>query len=311
MARNETKYMESAIALSEELNFTLAAEKIHVSQPTITKNIKGLEKRLGFELFERGHKIVKPTDASRAYVEKARLSLLYGEQAFQAARAAKENAEVVLNVGKSPYTDPFLTSTLLSIQLPLFPRLRIELTSQYSCDLAHEVLAGGLDLAIATEPPESPLLTTVKVMEAPFYIAMSKRDELAGQPSVTLDCLAGRSWVLFERRLHPPLYDAVIHLAEERKIVPAKIQHITTPEESFQFIADGSGVAFLVKAGALIMARNGITVRPLVEKALLLKTYLASRADNESKVASELVRAFMRKLSDLSKGKQLSSSMSA
>lgn len=58
-----------------------------------------------------------------------------------------------------------------------------------------------------------------------------------------------------------------------------------------------------MKAGALIMARNGITVRPLVEKALLLKTYLASRADNESKVASELVRAFMRKLSDLSKGK--------
>lgn len=311
MARNETKYMESAIALSEELNFTLAAEKIHVSQPTITKNIKGLEKRLGFELFERGHKIVKSTDASRAYVEKARLSLLYGEQAFQAARAAKENADVVLNIGKSPYTDPFLTSTLLSIQLPLFPRLRIEITSQYSCDLAHELLAGGLDLAIATESPESPLLTTVKVMEAPFYIATSKRDELAGRPSVTLDSLAGRSWVLFERRLHPPLYDAVMRLAEERKIIPSKIQHITAPEESFQFIADGSSVAFLVKAGALIMARNGITVRPLMEKALSLKTYLASRADNESKVASELVRAFMRKLSDLSKGRQLSFSMPA
>jgi DNA-binding transcriptional LysR family regulator len=141
-----------------------------------------LERRLGFELFERGHKIVKPTDASRAYVEQARLSLLHGERAFQAARAAKENAEVILNVGKSPYTDPFLTSTLLSIQLPLFPWLRIELTSQYSCDLAHEVLAGGLYLAIPTGPPESPLLTTVKVNEALFYIAMSKRDALAGQP---------------------------------------------------------------------------------------------------------------------------------
>ncbi len=59
-----------------------------------------------------------------------------------------------------------------------------------------------------------------------------------------------------------------------------------------------------MKAGALIMARNGITVRPLAEEALSLKTYLASRADNQSKVASELVRAFMRKVSDLGRDKQ-------
>jgi DNA-binding transcriptional LysR family regulator len=168
------------------------------------------------------------------------------------------------------------------------------------------LLAGGLDLAIATEPPLSPLLTTVKVAEAPFYIAMSKRDELAAQPSVTLDAMADRGWVLFERRLHPPLYDSVIKLAEERKIAPAKIQHITAPEEAYQFVADGSHIAFLVKAGALIMARNGITVRPLLEKTLLLKTYLASHADNRSKVASELVRAFVRKVSDVGKGQQLS-----
>jgi DNA-binding transcriptional LysR family regulator len=114
-----------------------------------------------------------------------------------------QNAEVVLNIGRSPYTDPFLTSTLLSIRLPLFPQLRIELSSQYLCDLVHELLAGGLDLAFATEPPDSPLLTTVKGAESPFYIAMSKQDELAGQATITLDAMADRCWVLFERRLHP------------------------------------------------------------------------------------------------------------
>jgi hypothetical protein len=135
---------------------------------------------------------------------------------------------------------------------------------------------------------------------------MSKGDKLARQPAVTLDAMADRSWVIFERRLHPPLYDSVMHLAEAKKIAPAKIQHITSPEEAFQFVADGSSIAFLVKAGALLMARNGLTVRPLIEDALSLKTYLASRADNKSKVASELVRAFVRKLSTLGMGKQLS-----
>ena len=46
------------------------------------------------------------------------------------------------------------------------------------------------------------------------------------------------------------------------------------------------------------MARNGITIRPLIEKALLLKTYLASRSDNKSKIASELVRAFMTRIAE-------------
>jgi hypothetical protein len=46
---------------------------------------------------------------------------------------------------------------------------------------------------------------------------MSKQDELAAQPSVTLDAMADRSWVLFERRLHPPLYDTVIQLWQRRR----------------------------------------------------------------------------------------------
>jgi DNA-binding transcriptional LysR family regulator len=175
----------------------------------------------------------------------------------------------------------------------------------------YELLAGSLDLAIVTDPPESPLLTTVKVAESPFYIAMSKQDKLAARPSLNLDAMADRCWVFFDRRLHPPLYDNVMQLAERRKIAPAKIQHITAPEEAFQFVADGLCIAFLVKAGALLMARNGITVRPLMEEALSLKTYLASRADSKSKVASELVRAFVRKVSNLRKGGQLALPISA
>ncbi len=304
MAHNETKHMESVVALSETLNFSRAAQLINRSQSSVTKNNKELERATGVLLFERNRKTVKATDACRAYVEKARISLLYGERAFQAARAVAREADILQHVGKSPYTDPFLTSMLMSIELPLFPQLKIDLSSQYSYDLVNELLSGSLDLAIATEPPESPLLTTVKVAEAPFYIAMSKQDQLASKPEVTLDDLAGRSWILFERRLHPPVYDALMHLAESRGIVPAKVQHVTQPEEAFPFVKT-SGVAFVVKAGAVRLARDGVTVRPLAEDTLTLKTYLVSLADNESKVAGELVRAFMKKLGSVEKASQV------
>jgi len=298
MAQNSTRYMESVIALTEKLNFGRAAQELGISQPMLTRNIAELEASLGVQLFTRNHRTVMVTAAGEAYIEQARIALLYGEKAFLAARAVGQNAMIVLYVGKSPYVDPALTSTLLSIKLPSHPDLRIELTSQYSYGLTYELIAGGLDLAIVTEPPKSRILTTLKVAEDPFYIGMSKQDELSSRTSVTLDAMNGRNWVIFERRIHPPLYDAVMKLAENRKVAPAKIHHITAPEEAYPFLADGSSLAFFVKAGALVMARNGITVRPLAEKTLFLKTYLASRTDNKSKVASELVRTFMTKIEE-------------
>ena len=140
---------------------------------------------------------------------------------------------------------------------------------------------------------------------------MAKHDELAGFPAVTLDRMADRWWILFERRLHPPLYDSILHLAKQRNIRPSKIQHVTSPEEAFPFVAEGTALAFVVKAGALRVARSGVTVRPLAEPELRLRTYLASRSDNDSKAASELLRAYMRKTGDMKKYKQLPLPISA
>ena len=123
--------------------------------------------------------------------------------------------------------------------------------------------------------------------------------------------MGGRRWILFERQLHPPLYDAIVHVATQRGIRPLSIQHVTAPEEAFPFVADGSAVAFVVKAGALLVARNGVTVRPLNESSLKLKTCLVCRADDDSKIASEFVRAYMRKMPDNKKHQQLPLPISA
>jgi len=296
MFKNDTKLMESVTALAEELHFGRAARRLRISQPMLTKNIQDAEALIGGPLFLRDRKHVVLSDGGRAYVQQARLSLLYGERAIQSARAVMQDMDETFHVGRTPYADPFWVSTLLSVQLPLFPRLKIDLVSKFSMNLIDDLLAGVLDLAIANEPPESPLLTCVQLAEQPFYIAMSKREELARHPAVTLDQMGGRRWILFERQLHPPLYDAIVHAANQRGIRPLSIQHVTAPEEAFPFVADGSAIAFVVKVGALLIARNGVTVRPLDESSLKLRTCLVCRADDESKIASEFVRAYMRKV---------------
>ena len=305
MLKHDTKLMESVIALAEELHYGRAARRLRISQPMLTKNIQDVEALVGGPLFLRNRKHVVLSDAGRAYVQQARLSLLFGERAIQAARAVLQNMDEIFHVGRTPYADPFWVSTLLSVQLPLFPRLKIDLVSKFSMNLVEDLLAGMLDLAIVNDPPESTLLTCVQVAKQPFYIAMWKREDLARHPSTSLDQLDGRRWILFDRQLHPPLYDAIIHATTERGIRPLSIQHVTAPEEAFPFVADGSAVAVVVKTGALLMARNGVTVRPLNEPSLNLKTCLVCRADDDSKISSELVRAFIRKTTDVRQTIQL------
>ncbi len=63
MTQNETKFMDSALALAEALHFTKAAKRLRISQPQLTKNIQELEDILGFRLFDRDRKTVNLNDA--------------------------------------------------------------------------------------------------------------------------------------------------------------------------------------------------------------------------------------------------------
>ena len=311
MARDQMKLMESAIILAEELHFSRAARRLKISQPALTKQIAELEKRVAAQLFNREKQVVSLTDEGRAFIEHARLCVFHGKRAMQSVQTAARETGSMLSIGRSPYIDPFLVSTLLTVRLPLFPDLKLDLPSRFSLDLVHDVLAGTVDLAIVTHPPESPSLSMVQVEESPFFITMSAEDDLADRQRLTLDDLNEREWVLFERHVHPPLYELILDLAKERNVHPAKIHHFVAAEEALPFIAHSNAVAFLGKSGALRLTKSapsrsprGIAIRPLQEEALLLKTFVASRADNGSKLASELLRGFIRKLGQFKEGRQ-------
>ena len=296
MAKNEIRLMEAVLALAEELNFSRAAHRLGITQPALTKQISELEDRLGCLLFNRDRRKVSLSKAGSSFAAEARLSILHADRAVHAVRAAIQDAEIILNVGRSPSTDPFLISTLLSLRLSTYPRLKIEMHSRFAHELARDIAAGSLDLAFITEPPESPLLSKVKVAESPFYVAIMADDELSTLPSIRMDQLIRRHWVLFERTVHPSLYDRIMSLSEERNAAPIGIHHFMVAEEVYGLLAESNSVAFMTRAGALQIARTGVAIRPLQEDTLNLRTYLTSRGDNKSKLASRLVRAFMRKI---------------
>ena len=296
MVQHEFRLMEAAVAVADELNFSRASHRLHITQSALTKRVADLEHRFALTLFERDSQAVVLTEAGRAFVEHARLAILHCERAVQSARAVFANAEMIMRVGKTPYGDPFLVSTMLSLRLPLYPRMKIELTSGYATDLVQGVLSGRLDLALVTDPSESPSLSMTKVAEEPLWVAISEESPLAEISSIHLRDLDGLPWSLFARNSQPVMYDGITRQADERGIRWTELQEILAPEEAFQSIVERNGVAVLTRSAALRIARDGVTMRPLAEPRLTLKTYLACRSDNESKPVSETVRSFGRKL---------------
>jgi DNA-binding transcriptional LysR family regulator len=304
MSGSDTKYLRAAVVLMEELNFSRAATKLNIGQSALSKQIGHLHDQLGYELFVRQGRNIMATAAGEVYAAQAKLSLLHAERAVIDSRAANQNSEVILHVGKSPYTDPYLITNVLSLRLPFFPNLSVTLTSKFAVDLSHDLLNGTLDLAFLTGIPETSQISSVSVAKQRFFVVLLDQDDLSRSTEITADQLRIRSCVLFDRHVHPYLYDNLVQRVRPATVPGASLHHVTTAEEASQFVSRGLGVAVITQAGAWRIAREGITIRPLADEDLVLETKLACRADNQARVVSEFVRAFVRSLNSSSPQRQ-------
>jgi DNA-binding transcriptional LysR family regulator len=295
MALPEMRLLQAAIALAEELNYSRAAARLRIEQSTLSKRIVELESQIDLRLFVRNHQTVELTDAGRHFVEDARCAVLYAERAVADARAALHGADEVLHIGRSVYADPYLVTAIQSIQLPLFPGLKVKLWSNFSHELARMVATGNLDLAVLAIP-DSPSLSFLSVTESPGYIALLKSDAIAGNAELSLDDLRAHEWILPAPHINPFITEMIQAEASAKNIIAPDTHTFTTAEEASALVLAHKGAAFLTREAAWRISSNEIAVRPLSEEHPKLVTRLAMRADDKKRLTSEFVRAAGRKL---------------
>lgn len=300
MVLPEIRLLQAAIVVAEELHFSRAADRLHMTQSNLSKQILKLERIIGFQVFRHNHQAAELTDAGRVFIAEMREVLAQFERSILSARAVLDGSVEVLNIGKSSYTDPFLASTILSIQLPLFPNLKIKLWSNYSNQLAQQVVVGTLDMALITGVPEKPKLSTLTIADNPFYVVMSMDDELAAYREIHLSQMDGRNWVLLGQHANAYLYDMIQSVAAHRGAHPADLYHFTSPEEAVELAREHQGLALLPRAAAWRVARDGLTMRPLTEDRLRLVTSLAVHIDSKSRLVNEFVKAAGKKFGGIS-----------
>jgi DNA-binding transcriptional LysR family regulator len=295
MSRVKMRLVEAAIAVAEKRSFSKAAAALGETQATVTRQIQELESYLGVLLFDR-RKGVKLTGPCKSFLEDSRLSVFHLDRAVYRARAAARGAEPILSFGSSPYCDQHLLSNLLSLRLPRYPKLKVRASSDFSHELSRQVLTGELDVALLAEGLPEPRLNFVHVATHPLYAVFPSKGGFSPKEVVSLSDFDRRGWVLFARHVHPTLYDRLKSIAQGAGLKPCDSHHVMSADHAAYLVLQFDAVAFMTRAGAMRVAGNGLTVRPLDEDGLGVTTSLVTRLDDERPLVGEFVRSGMRAL---------------
>ena len=293
----ELRHLYAAIALAEELNFTRAALRLHISQPALSKQITELEQTYGFALFIRTKKrFVELTDAGSAFVAEAKASIMHLERAGAHGRAAHEGSDDALIVGYSPHIDRAWIAAVLANHLPMYPRLQIRLLNQFSMESVRSVMMGALDFALVMAPPQDdPQITAAAFARTPLYAALPETHPAVHKERLILQDLANDPWILFPKHHDPLMYEAIMDTAQRHSIVPRYAHDVVVAHQAVEMVAEHIGVAILAKPLPCDCRDKCVIIRPLCDLSLSFESCVVMRAGDTSRLANEFVRSFLRK----------------
>ncbi len=195
MTLRELQYL---IALADHRNFRRAAEACHVSQPTLSMQLRKLEDELGVALVERAPRRVMLTPAGRDAVERARRILNEVDEMKEAARRSGAAEGGTLRLGVFPTLGPYLLPHVVPMIRARFPQLELLLFEEKSADLIARLAAGTLDAAFLALPVHEPHLHAEFLFEEPFLLAVPGDHPLAKRDTLHLDELGRHNLMLLE-----------------------------------------------------------------------------------------------------------------
>ena len=279
------------VAVADELHFTRAAERLFISQPALSKQIRMLERQLGAPLFARGREGVQLTPVGSALLPHAREVLAAWDHGWASVLEAKSTQAATLVAGMS--TSPGrggLVAAIRSRFTALQPGATVELRQAGWGDPTAGLADGTVDVAFVWLPlPDPERYQWVVVAEEPCVVAMADGHPLAGRDSIEVADLLDEPFLALPASAGP-LRDFWL-ASEVRGGRPARIgAEVASTEETYEALADGRGVCLLAAGNARLVALGGVTIRPV--KGLSLATLaLAWRRDDRRPLVLDYARA--------------------
>ncbi|UZP67355.1 LysR substrate-binding domain-containing protein [Desulfovibrio mangrovi] len=260
----ELRHLHYFIAVAEELHFGNAAKRLHMSQPPLSQQVRQLEEELGVSLFSRTSRSVALTPEGAAFLEDARDILQRTELAVKRVQAVANGEEGLLRVGFMGYA--LMTGYPQAIRefRQRYPKVRLELWEFSTAHQLRMIAADELDVGLISCVRGVPMkLDSLLFRKEPFMLCIPEGHPLAELEAVPLARLAGVPLILFPRKAHPMLYDALIASFRNAGVVAEVVQSVARIETGKALVAAGLGCS-IHPASVSAAMRPGVVYRPLI-----------------------------------------------
>ena len=250
------------VAVAEELSFTRAAERLHMSQPALSKQIQGLETAVQARLFARDRRHVSLTAAGTALLNVARPLLGHWDDGIAAVGDAAAAEARKLRIG-----------TLTSIGRDLYPGIidhfakrepgwRLDLRSFSWADPTAGLRRQLTDAAFLWLPVDADDIAVRVLTCEPRYAVLSAGHPLAGRREITFAEIADEPFVALPRTAGPlrEFWLATDHRASRPAVIAAEV---TSADEKFEIVSTGAAVALVSAGNAAVYDRPGIVCVPV------------------------------------------------
>lgn len=286
----EIRHLTYFLAVAERLNFSRAAEDLHVAQPAISQQIHALETELGVPLFERLGKRVALTEAGKALLPHARQILAAVEAARNEIRERGALARGTVSLGSPPTVSTHLLPAKLTAFEHKYPGLDVTLRESGTETLMKLVKGGELDLAIVSTDFLPASVEAVPFWEEAYVLAVGSGHPLSGRAAVSMAELADEPFILFPEGYK--LREVTLAACRRAGFDPRVALDGGAMQSALQFVAAGLGVA-LVPEMALMNTTN-IHALQVADQALRRSLGLVWRKGHYLSPAARALREFLQ-----------------
>jgi LysR family hydrogen peroxide-inducible transcriptional activator len=236
------------VALADERHFGRAAERCHVSQPTLSAQIRKLEEYLGVSLVERQPRRVSLTEAGAKVVERARRLLLEADAIVELAKTDRDPLSGALRLGLIPTVGPYLLPHVVRRLKRELPRLKLMLYEHQTAPLLEKLRAGEIDMGILALPVPLDGLEAEPLYDEPFTLAVPAGHRLADNERVRVEDLKGETLLLLEDG--HCLRDQALEVCSRIRVQEEQDYRATSLETLRQMVAAGHGVTLMPQLAA-------------------------------------------------------------
>ena len=275
----DLRHLRYFVAVAEELNFTRAAERLHMAQPPLSTQIRALEEEIGAQLFVRDKRRVFLTPAGQELLERARTIL---QATLHAKTAARHAAEGVIGRLALAYT----ASSMFTERLPgairrfvgAHPHVELTLHEMASLDQLYALHERTLDVGILRKPDVSPPdgVSIESWYRTPLVAAMPKDHPLARGAGIRIKDLRDEPLITYPRDAGIGLYWPIMQLCADAGFRPHIVREAREPSVMIGLVSAGIGIA-LVPSDTQCIRLAGVAYQRITNKDAVSTLYLAHR----------------------------------